>query len=583
MPAQVGEQIKGPVSKLTILCVFISIINRLCCVVGITGHSFSKNSDEQQNKNNSAYTAALSYKIGSVSSKLSESKSNAPQEIDSTGTKKEKKAHERKMKEKRIRDDATAKEDTQTLMVKSSADLQKTSRPPVITADLAQHGTQSSKHKKSELQAKIHRSVSPGRDEAKHEINQINSSVSPLHRKISHNVPSRYGMKTFTVVPPKPSVTNVPKTEPTHPGGSFAIKIDDQGNMVAAGIPHLKSRESPKSEIGNGTPVCEKPKALWSSNKRKEDLVTLRNGQVVLKESTDALSSASAIALDDKLKTSHTEYKETKSSAVSKPAVMVQNKVGVKEDHKPLIKDVSPIRELAEVERNILLTNVQRPSNKPSLPPPLHSERKQQLNFVKPSRRTSSQYVASALANYTPKTPSKPSSIPKIPDSSDSSKTEKASVFRTSVTPFQSQVSLSDITEINASFPVSAPCAKRSMSFPENMSESQSDSARVKISRERFENNAVAKKKGLDTADKETAKKYHSQYNGSHQIQVTSNSSGDDTKHIHPQTSSPAKNSAPHPSFKPPIAPKTKPQDQIHVSHFLITNIGVFTQSKIFH
>ncbi|KAM4736414.1 protein cordon-bleu isoform 2-T3 [Anableps anableps] len=538
--------------------------------IGSKGPDFINHSDdEQQNQNNSAYTAALSYKIGSASSKLSE-KSSAPQEIKSTGIKKEKKAKEKKIKEKRIADTTTVKEDTQTVAVKSSADLQKTSKP-VITADVAQHNIQSLQQK-SELPAKIHRSVSPGNDEATHNVNQLSSSFSPLHGKITHNVTSRFGMKTFTVVPPKPSVTNITKTEPTDPGGCFAIKIDDQGNMVTAGIPHLKSRESPKSENENGTPVCENAKALWSSNTKKENLVTRRKGELdKLKQSADVPSSASAVGLEDKLKTSNPEYQKRTQTAVSKPTVTVQTKVGVKEDHKPLIKDVSPnspntnILLSTEVESKMLVSNnVQRPSNKPSLPPPLHSDRKQQLNFVKPSRRTSSQYVASALAKYTPKTSTKPSSIPKITDSPDSLKTEKAAGLKKSATQFKSsQVSLSDITENDSTFTITAPCPKRSMSFPEYISDSQRDFAQVKISRERFENDAVAKKEGLDTVDKETAKKNPSQYNGSPQIHVTSNRSGDYTKHIQPRSPSPAKISAPHSSFKPAIAPKTKPQDQI--------------------
>ncbi|XP_008430368.1 protein cordon-bleu isoform X3 [Poecilia reticulata] len=513
--------------------------------------------DEQQNQNNSAYTAALADKISSASSKSSE-KSIARQEIKSTGNKKEKKAKDKKSKEKKIAESSTAKEDTRTLAVKSSADPQKTSKPPVITADLAQHNTQSVQQKKFELPAKTQRSVSPGKDEATHKVNQISSSVSPLHGKITHNATSRFGMKTFTVVPPKPSVTNVTKTEPTDSGGRFAIKIDDQGNMVAAGIPRLKSKEPPKSEIENGTPVCENAKALWSSDGRKENLVTQRKGQVdKLKEGTDVLSIASSVGLEGKLKTSNPEHQ--------KATLTVETTVAVKEDHKLLRKDMSPTRELTEVESKISgSNNVQRPSNKPSLPPPLHSDRKQQLNFVKPSRRTSSQYVASALAKYTPKTSTKPSNIPKTTDSPDSLKTEKAERSKKPVAQLQSsQASLSDITENDSTSTVNATCSKRSTIFPECISDSQREFAQVKISRELFENDAAAKKQVLDPADKETAKKNHSHYNGSPQIQVSSNSSGDYIKHHQPQTPSLTKSSALHSSFKPPTAPKTKPQDQV--------------------
>ncbi|XP_054897909.1 protein cordon-bleu isoform X2 [Poeciliopsis prolifica] len=515
--------------------------------------------DEQQNQNNSAYTAALTDKTSSASSKPSE-KSIAQQEIKSAGNKKEKKAKDKKSKEKKIAESTAVKEDTQTLAVKSSADLQKTSKAPVNTVDLAQHNTRPFQQKKFELPAKIQRSVNPGKDEATDKVNQISSSVSPLHGKITHNVTSRFGMKTFTVVPPKPSISNVTKTEPTDSGGRFAIKIDDQGNMVAAGIPRLKSRAAPKSEIDNGTPVCENGKALWSSDSRKDNLVTQRKGQVdKLKEGTDVLSIGSAVGLEGKLKTSNPE------SQKATPTLTVETTMVVKEDHKLLRKDMSPSRELTEVESKISVSNnVQRPSNKPSLPPPLHYDRKQQHSFVKPSRRTSSQYVASALAKYTPKTPTKPSNIPKTTDSPDSLKTEKAESSKKTISELQPfQVSLSDITEKDSASTVNATWSKRSMSFPEYISDSRREFAQVKISRELFENDAAAKKQVLDPADKETAKKNPSHYNGSPQIQVSSNNSADYIKHNQPQTLSLTKSSALHSSFKPPIAPKTKPQDQI--------------------
>ncbi|MEQ2216113.1 hypothetical protein XENOCAPTIV_010887 [Xenoophorus captivus] len=444
--------------------------------------------------------------------------------------------------------------------------------PPVIGADLVQHNTQSSQQKKSELSAKVQRSLSPGKEEVIHKVNQISSNFSASHGKINRSVTSRFGMKTFTVVPPKPSVTDITKTHPNDPGSSFSIKIDDQGNMVTAGIQHLKYSESPKSEIENVITVSENAKAFWSSNKTQEHLVTQRKGQV--DNSTYVLGTASAVSLEEKLKTSKTKYEKT--SAVSNPTVMVQTKMGV-EDIKKQID--SPNSEHIEVESKMSVSNnVQRPSNKPSLPPPLHSDRKQQLNFVKPSRRTSSQYVASALTKYTPKISTKPSCFPKIADSSESLKTEKAAGFQKSVTPFQSsQVSLSDITENDSTSTITVPCSKSFMSFPESLSHSQRDSVQVKMSRKKFGNDVVAKKEDLDTADKELAKKNRSQCNGSPEIEVTSNSNGDYIKHIQSGTPNPAKSSAPHSSFKPPIAPKIKPHDQISVSNILISDISVLT------
>ncbi|XP_015256037.1 PREDICTED: protein cordon-bleu-like isoform X3 [Cyprinodon variegatus] len=524
------------------------------------GQDFSHHSNEEkQNKNNNAYTAAFGYKTGSASSDLPK-ESSAPQEIKTKGVKKEKKAHEIKMKEKRIADTTAGKEDTQRLSRRTSADLQKSSKPPIVSADPVKYDTHFFKQKKSELPAKIQRSVSPERDEAMQKVNQISSGFSPSHGKIKHNVPSRFGMKTFTVVPPKPSITYVAETQPAAKGSNFAIKIDDQGNMVGAGLPYLKSTQSSKSEIENTNPVCENAKEFWTSNIRQEHVVTQRKRF----ESTDVSSNASAACLEGKSKTSNTESQKTATSDVAKLTTVVQTKVEMKEDHKQVMKDASLNRECNEVESKISgSNNVQRPSNTPSLPPPLQSDRKQQLNFVKPSRRTSSQYVASALAKYTPKTSAKPSSIPKITDSSETTRTEKAAGFQKSLTHFQSsQLSLTDITENDSTGTVTVSCPQRSMSFPEYMSESQRDSVEVKINRERFKNNTLKKKEGLDTAEQKTDKKNDSRYNGSPQIHVISNSS-DYVKHIQRQISSPAKSTSPQPSFKPPIAPKIKLQQQI--------------------
>ena len=516
---------------------------------------------EPQNKNNNAFTAADTTNRSNANAKdLSQSHRSKPPENKSPADKKE-----AKIKDMSGPITNNIKQDKQKSAVKSNTDMQKDGKNTEIIPDLVKNNGQSFKQKKPELPSMIQTSMFTAKDEERLRVNQSSSSFSTTHSKITHNVTSRFGMKTFTVVPPKPTVIHAPTAHSAATLTPGAIKIDDQGNMVRAGISRNKVGGSTKSEDNEVSPL-EKAKTFWSSNQRQENAVTQKKGEIdKAKGSVNGLYSTPA----EHLEVCNTEYHKTTRSTVSKPVETAQPHVAVgKEAKEPVVDHKVANKELAEVESKVSESkNIQWPSNKPALPPALLPDLKKDLTFLKPSRRTSSQYVASAITKYAPKTSAKSSTIPKVPDFSASQTTTgfQRAGRSIQVAPFQSsQSSLSDNKEIVSTSTCSPPGPKRSMSYPECMSDGQKDCEEEKLDRRRFEKNAVLNKEGSDMLD--TAKNNHSQSSESTQIKMAASNNQDYIKHTQPRSPSPAKGSALQASSKPPSAPKITSQSQISVS-----------------
>nr|XP_002664846.2 protein cordon-bleu isoform X3 [Danio rerio] len=190
--------------------------------------------------------------------------------------------------------------------------------------------------------------------------------VLPTQGKITLSSFSRFGMKTFTVIPPKPAVSQ------TKPAGSLvtgAIKIDEQGNMVTqrqiSSGPEKNNTPSVDTTRADKTPLV-KAKAFWSTTEKQEKSTTAKTEPIVNNGDTDVFK-ASAV---------------TGSFKLSPP----------EETHKEVII----------VERKPISGVASKPSFSEN-----HAE-KRDLSFLIPSRRTSSQYVASVIAKN-----NKNSSIPK--------------------------------------------------------------------------------------------------------------------------------------------------------------------------
>lgn len=456
-----------------------------------------------------------------------------------------------------------------TSAVKSNADLQKYSKSTEIKPDPVKSNTMSVQEKKPVLPPNIQKTVSTEREEEVHRDNQNNSSSNALHGKITRNVTSRFGMKTFTVVPPKPAVLQAATGVPAATSTVGAIRIDDQGNMVRAGI--YRNKVSGSSELGmnnsEGSQLVGKAKAFWCSTEKQESEVAQNRGLIdKTKESTDGLKSTPTAISETTMKTSNGEDLKVMQTPLNKPVERLQPKVIVEEEAKEPAKNIRVAKEeQLEVESKI---SVSKPINKPTLPPPILPDMRKDLFFLKPSRRTSSQYVASAITKYS-KTSATPSCH--VPDYSASLRTQTVGFQRSGrsiqVNPHQSsQLSLSDNKENESAFKSNPPGPNRSMSFPEYVSDSQRDFAEVRSDRGGFGSSAGSIKGNSNTLETETTKNKRFQSTGPTQINMTANNDRDNGEHILPRSSSPAERSPPHSSAKPSAIPKTVSQGQTSVS-----------------
>ncbi|XP_053914681.1 protein cordon-bleu isoform X4 [Cuculus canorus] len=207
----------------------------------------------------------------------------------------------------------------------------------------------------------------------KNEVEEFPSTPTWYHR--AHNSGINYepkmGLTTFKVVPPKPEVKHFDRGVSLSTG---AIKIDEFGNLigpnsgVSRNIPGTSADESDEIHLG-------KVKAFWrsSSMERQSD------------DSAEHLLKKSPVTTN------------------SKP-------FAIKHEHKPVClaapKPVAP----QTVTMQVAERQFENERTKPPLPVPQSqvaplvvptiNKEKLELPFVKPHRRTSSQYVASAIARH---------------------------------------------------------------------------------------------------------------------------------------------------------------------------------------
>ncbi|XP_074755553.1 protein cordon-bleu isoform X3 [Athene noctua] len=194
------------------------------------------------------------------------------------------------------------------------------------------------------------------------------------------NYEPKMGLTTFKVVPPKPEVKHFDRGVSLSTG---AIKIDELGNLIGPNtgvskpIPSTSTDESEEIHLG-------KVKAFWrsSSMEKQSD------------DSAEHLPKKSAV------------------TANSKPFT-------IKHEHKPVClaapKPVAPqiaTTQVAERQSENERTKPPLPVTQSQVTPLVASTIKDKLElpFVKPHRRTSSQYVASAIARHISITTFKPDS-----------------------------------------------------------------------------------------------------------------------------------------------------------------------------
>ncbi|KAK7887185.1 hypothetical protein WMY93_026806 [Mugilogobius chulae] len=298
------------------------------------------------------------------------------------------------------------------------------------------------------------------------DLPKVHHTVSiskPLQSKITHSVTSRFGMKTFTVIPPKPAILHAAAGEPasTTPG---AIKIDEQGNMVKT----FHHRTSGVSDLRNGhdDPFHEKAKVFWSSNEKQEGDVGPNKGQA--DKTRDSLNShISAWTKPTEATKKTTETGNSKASQRTHYTSMQLEAVEAKTEEVKDIENKQNDHTLAKDECSPTTNSSQRPAQ-----PPFINDVRRDLSFLKPSRRTSSQYVASAITKHAPRTSIKPDYNPttqEFPLKTQHIDHQKSS-RSIQINPQHSFHSSSTSSSTSNS-----PGSKRSTSYPEHISERQED------------------------------------------------------------------------------------------------------------
>ncbi|NWR92837.1 COBL protein, partial [Furnarius figulus] len=205
------------------------------------------------------------------------------------------------------------------------------------------------------------------------EVEEVPSTPTWCHRaqNSGSNYEPKMGLTTFKVVPPKPEVRHFDRGVSLSAG---AIKIDELGNLIGPNsgvskhIPGSSSDESEEIHIG-------KVKAFWrsSSMEKQSD------------DSTEHFPKKSAVTANSK---PFTVKHEQKPVCLAAPKPVAPQSVATQVAEKQ-----------SENERTKLPLPVTQSQVTPLSAPTVNKD-KLELPFVKPHRRTSSQYVASAIARH---------------------------------------------------------------------------------------------------------------------------------------------------------------------------------------
>ncbi|KFV72031.1 Protein cordon-bleu, partial [Dryobates pubescens] len=207
----------------------------------------------------------------------------------------------------------------------------------------------------------------------KSEVEDVPSTSTWYHRaqNSATNYEPKMGLTTFKVVPPKPEVKHFDRGVSLSTG---AIKIDELGNLICPNsdiskhIPGTYGDESEEICLG-------KVKAFWrsSSTEKQSD------------DSAEHLPKKSAVATNSKPFTIKHEHKPV-CLAAPKPVA-------------PPFVTTQVAERQSENERTKPPLSVVQSQLTPLVAPTMNKD-KLELPFIKPHRRTSSQYVASAIVRH---------------------------------------------------------------------------------------------------------------------------------------------------------------------------------------
>lgn len=459
-----------------------------------------------------------------------------------------------------------AKPDKQkTASTKLNGDVGKMSASTEINPGPLHIKTQTFQEKKTVILSTAQRTVPSERHEQVHRDYKTNASSNGSYGRITHNVSSRFGMKTFTVVPPKPTVTHVSTKVPAATLSVGAIKIDDQGNMVKAGIEHNKvggSLNPSEIDDSEGSLLLGRAKAFWSLSERQEGAVLHNKGLIdKAKETTDGLKSPPPAVSECEQNTSN-----TRDSSLRKPTEKFQPKRLVNPEAREPRKEFTT---KVEVENKISASKpTQQVSNKPAVLPYVVADLRKDLTFLKTTRRTSSQYVASAINKYTPNPSTKPNTIPTVSHTSTSFSSHNTSLQRSGqpMQGDQNKTTLSfrsDNKENESAFKLNPPGPVK-MSLSENLAKPHRDFSELRKNREEFGSSAVSKESDYNTLETGTTKNKHIQSTGTTHINMAPIGDTDNIKHL--QSTQTVENRFQNSVAKSSTAPKFISQGQTSVS-----------------
>lgn len=453
---------------------------------------------------------------------------------------------------------------------------QKTSMSTEIKPGPLEIKTQSFQEKKPVYSSTTQKTTLTERHEGVYRDYQTNASLTSSHGKIMPNVTSRFGMKTFTVVPPKPSVPHASMKVPAATLSVGAIKIDDQGNMVKARITHNKvggSLNSSEIDDSEGSLLLEKAKAFWSSSERQEGAVLHNKGLIdKAKETTDGLKSPPPAVSKCERNTSNT------ADIPIEPTEKFQPKRVVKTEAKQPVKEFST---KVDVENKISESkHIQQASNKPVVSPFVVLDPRKDFSFTKTSRRTSSQYVASAINKYTTESSTKPNYSPTVSHtstlSSQSSSLQKSG-RPTPVNQYKTLPSSTSDNKENESALKLNSLGLEKMNLSGNVAKTQTDFSKLRLNREEFGSSAVSKERNSNTVETGTTNNKHIQSGTSH----TNMPPVGDTDNIkHPQCLRTTDGKLQNSAAKSPTVHKFTSQGQTSVSKTKEKNIDALLLVK---
>ncbi|XP_077383231.1 protein cordon-bleu isoform X2 [Festucalex cinctus] len=416
----------------------------------LTDQNGSASAEEWRNKNNNACTAASTKK--SCIMNANPDQYMTTQENGSSGYTKQKKNEDMKMDSQRrlavkpCKTEEHSKNMTQTL-----------------SSDLMTDNTHCLHEEDTVLPPTSQRSLST--EKVDNVFYQNNSNSNTLPKKVPCSPTSRLGMKTFTVVPPKPSVMQGGAQNASATLTTGAIKIDEQGNIMKMSGYHNRVVDTTESGISRSEecPLVGKAKAFWSCSERQECALPCSAGVTdKAKGSLDNIksthSAGTTLTTDgqEHLKTQHAVMNTADNASPKGPGRKnsTVNSVMKNELQAMMSRDISVLERMKQ--------------SQPTSDIP---------HFLRQTRRTSSQYVASAINRYNPMTSTKQQKIMSLPSQSSSvtpNVTFHSLGHSMQVNPRQSsKISLTDNMSNKAGLHHPGPV--RSKSYPGYVTESQKE------------------------------------------------------------------------------------------------------------